>query len=71
RPSTVAPAPPSAASAERRQPTPPASSKPDDFRSKLAEDWKTMKRGFATAPDDLRRIFDEAVRNFKGGSKAD
>jgi hypothetical protein len=60
RPSEPAAAPPRASADTATRPDGgAAAAKPEELRDKLREDWKTIRRGFETAGDDLK----EALRD--------
>jgi hypothetical protein len=66
-PTTVSLAPSRRAPAEQppRALAPPAPPR-FDLRSKLREDWNTIRRGVESGEEDLRRALDDTRRNFRG-----
>jgi hypothetical protein len=47
--------------AQATAPTPPPA-RGVDLRSKLREDWREIRRGVESAPDDFRRAIDDVKR---------
>jgi hypothetical protein len=45
-------------------PARPARPQHFDLRTKLREDWRAIRRGVDSAPDDFRRAVEETKRSF-------
>jgi len=65
-PTTVSVAPPRRSPAESPPPAPaPPSPARFDLRSRLREDWHTIRRGVESGEEDFRRALDDTRRNFR------